>query len=279
MPTIKLTTCFNGSSNDGGIVFGFSETWYTDQAADAAVAAYKGLCLPRRLALLPEDVSVYGYRVQPATVKARSYTIRDKDGSAGPAANGGCNVPQDAALCRVFGALDGIVKNFWVHCLPDSFIETAGFVANAEVEALLRSFIGSVIQAGFKIRYQVPNAPAADILDVTAGGLVTLAAPVAGAVIGAKITVLHTRDRFGRAVRGTYKISNLGYTNTQVFTLMKWPGAEVVNSGTARLVQYDFTAIAPLPRKGAGPDPVIRPGVRKCGRPFGQLRGRVANRR
>jgi hypothetical protein len=279
MPDIKISTLFNGSSNAVKSVFGFSETWYTDRPADQAVQIYKTTIAQKRIALLPEDVSIYGYRVQPATAGARSYTVLEKDDLEGPAANGGANVPQDAALCRVFGTVDGVVKRFWVHCLPDSFINTGGFDAALGVEELLRAYITSVIAAGFKIRFQDTTAPSSDILSVAADGTCVLVNPLAGAVVGAKISILHARDRYGRGVRGIFRVSNVGYIDTSHFTIYHWPGAEIFNSGKARLVSYRTCPCNPLPRKGGIPDPIIRPGVRKCGRPFGQLRGRVSARR
>jgi hypothetical protein len=279
--TTKFTILFNGTARQGGIAFGFSETWYSQNAEDQCVANFRLDGLRERLALLPAAVKIIGYRVGQVPqvgVPTRAFTVSERQGAAG-AMQGVPNVPNDSALCQVFGTVGGTIKRFWIHCLPDIAVADADFVAAEDIPGKARSFLNSMRGSGFQFRYTVQNAATALVNAIDAMGNVTLNAAVAGAAPGATVQMLRVRDTSGKSVKGRFRIDTAGYTDTSHFRLLKWTGQVVAVSGQCRIVSYAYTSFQPIPGQGNKADPTVRPGVRKPGRPFGLLRGRAPARR
>ena len=72
--TIKASWLWNGTAAQDQLVFGFSETWYTNQSGDALIDIMR--VLVRQCAgILAKDTFLYGYRIgQPG---GRSVTVRE----------------------------------------------------------------------------------------------------------------------------------------------------------------------------------------------------------
>lgn len=275
---LKFTVLFNGATKFGDIVYGFSETYYTNDNADVAVTKYRANCAGIRAQLLPQGTKVYGYRVVDDSPNARAFTVIETTLLQGGRGVGGPNVPQDGALCRVFGQQPNILKRFWIHCLPDSYV-LEGTDFPPFVVALIRDYINACGTAGANIKFQSRIAPTAKINHISDIGLVNLNEPLVGAAPGVTVSVLKCRDINGKAVRGSFRISQNGFLNTQQFELLAWTGQTVNVSGVLRAQVFQYTPYKPIPDQGIYRDPTIRAGARKCGRPFGQLAGRVKRSR
>lgn len=272
--TLKATWLWNGTARDGRIMFGFSESWYTDDAP--SVALPKMIALAEiRAPLIATGTLLYGLRVQDTAPGSRAYTQSPPTTIEGAGRARYPNVPQDAALCQCFGTDAGTIKRFWLHDLPDQAVHNGDF-ADQNTLRLARAWINGLAAQGFKFRYLNKNAGDAAVQSIDANGNVTLLADLAGLAIGTVVQLLRVRDTNGKGVRGNFAIK--AYTDARHFQLDHWKGQTVGMSGKVRKIAYLFTSLQALPADGIGSDPTIRPGVRKCGRPFGQLRGRVAKR-
>lgn len=274
--TLKATWLWNGSSSDGRHVFGFSESWYTDLSGSNLVTSMDAIS-QKRVQLFGQGVNLFGYRIADTTPNSRAYTLYSKLVLNPPPRNGRLNVPQDAALCQILGSVAGTIKRFWLHALPDDAVSDANFTDGLNIVPLSRDFINALAADSYKFRYTVPGSPISEIVSIAANGDVVLQAPLVGAALFSTVQLFHVRGVDGRGKRGKFKIS--AFVDTQHFTLGRWPGDVVGASGKLRLTQYGFTTFPQLGGGRNGDDPTVRPGIRKCGRPFGQLRGRAVARR
>jgi len=274
--TLKATWLWNGSSANGRINFGFSESWYSDDSPAALFP--KMLAAARsRANILATGTFLYGFRVADTAPNSRAYTqlpgvsITSTQRSAPP------NVPQDAALCVVNGSVAGTRKRFWFHDLPDGVVSDSAFVDAEHIPDACRTIINQLGTLGFKFRYVVQTAPTAKVLSIGATGIVTTAEALTGVAVRSQVQLLKVRGVDGRGKRGKFYVEEV--TDEFSFKLRGWPGDVVGVSGKIRLLQYAYTSLEAIPANGIGSDPTVRPGVRKCGRPFGQLRGRAVARR
>jgi len=274
--TLKASWCWNGNAKGGLISFGFSENWYTEDAPAVLLPKMEVLARLRAVSMA-KGTEVYGFRIADTSPGSRAYTQRPNGRIGAPRAAGNPNIPNDAALCQCFGTVPGTVKRFWMHNLPDGYVDDCDFTAAASMPQRAREFINSLASNGFKFRYQVQNTAIADIQEITALGVVTTVQELAGVAQGSYVQLYHVRGTDGRGKRGKYRVASV--TNGRTFTLAHWPGDVVALSGKIRIVTYAFTGITPVPEEGLGSDPTLRPGTRKVGRPFGQLRGRAVARR
>lgn len=274
--TLKATWLWNGASNGGKSVYGFSESWYTDLAPDLLFPVMLNVARSRAR-FMARGTYLYGYRVADTAPNSRAFTQIERDTVSIGRTNGYPNVPQDAVLCAVNGTVAGTRKRFWFHNLPDDAVEDSGLVAASDIESKARDTINLLQQNGFKFRYAVQTAPTGRILSIDANGNVLTAEPIAGIAIRNVVQLLKVRGTDGRGKRGKFYVDAV--TSDFSFRLAHWPGDVVAASGKIRLVQYLYTSLVQIPATGLTSDPTIRPGVRKCGRPFGQLRGRAVARR
>lgn len=276
MPTLKATWLFNGSAADGNMLFGFSESWYTDDAPAVLLPKMREIA-QNRIGLCARNTRLYGYRIADTAPNSRAYTQIENATIAAPDRSGFPNVPQDAALCKCYGNIGGTLKRFWIHCLADDSVNNAQFVADQGIPRRIRTFINLLSDNGFKFRYLVPTAPTGRIQSIGADGVVQTLDPIAGIAVSSVVQLLRVRGTDGRTKKGMFAVSAV--ENEKKFTLANWSGGTVGMSGKIRLVQYGYTGINQVPNNGVLSDPTIRPGTRKCGRPFGQLRGRAVARR
>lgn len=265
MPDVKCTWLFNGGNLlTDEKVWGFSETWYSGLEGVALVAAMDNLSDQRRL-ILARDVKIVGYRIGQAN--GRSYVIR-KSFSA-PRENDYSNMPVDSALCQV--AVDGApaIKRFWLHDLPDDWVNVAQIVAARKRQ--IRAVIDAYSVFGFKVRTTNQAAATANILSITDAGVVTTV-QAHGLVANQLVSFLSCRDINNRPIRGQWIVQAPITANT--FTVAGWGGNVVARRGRVRVVNYSI-----LPALSLGDRGIISGGSRKVGRPFFQSRGRVPNRR
>lgn len=274
--TQKATWLYNGVARGGALSYGFSETWYSDDAPAVLLPKMEDFA-ELRMIIMARGCGLYGSRVADTAPGSRAYTQRPTAPIQAAARMGQPNVPQDAVLCQCFGTANGTVKRFWFHNVPDNVVDDADFVADKGIPEKCRNLINALARMGFKFRYQLQDTASAEIESIAANGDVVLVGNLAGAAQGSLVQLFHVRGTDGRGKRGKYRIQT--FTDGRHFKLAHWPGDEVANSGKLRIVTYAYTAIQQIPNAGIGSDPTIRPGVRKCGRPFGQLRGRAVARR
>jgi len=274
--TLKASWLWNGTARSGSISFGFSENWYTDDAP-AILLPKMEVIARQRVSFMARNTDVYGYRIADTSPGSRAYTQRPNARIAAARGAGVPNIPNDAALCQCFGTVGGTVKRFWLHNLPDGFVDDSEFTAESTMALKARTFINLLSENGFKFRYQVQNTASADIQSIDALGNVVLVQELAGVAQGSYVQLYHVRGTDGRGKRGKYRVDTA--TDTRHVKLAHWPGDIVALSGKLRIVTYQFTSIAVVPADGIGSDPTLRPGARKVGRPFGQLRGRAIARR
>jgi len=273
----KCTWLWNGQARNGALFFGFSETWYHDLPPSALISMMINAA-KLRVPILASGTVLYGFRL--GVVGEKSFTTRISEVIKAPLANSTPNVPQDAALCSVFGnAAPSPRKLFWLHNLPDDVVADAKFQTYPAVAIPAQNFTAHLAANGFKFRYQVLGAPSR-INGITAGGVVTLADPLVGVVPGSNVKLSRVRDVNGRGVRGIYRVAPDPAPTTTTFTLLGWGGKVVGASGKLSLITYAYAPVLAGNEKEGKVDSVLQvPGVRKCGRPFGQLRGRVSARR
>ncbi len=273
--TLKATWLWNGSVPSGRTMFGFSETWYTDDSPSGLLPKMEAFAADR-VSILARGVSLYGYRIQDVAPGSRAYTVKPNREIQGRRAQEYPNVPQDAALCKCYGTVAGTLKRFWFHVLPDDMVASGDFNPTSNVEGGARGLINSLAAKGFKFRYINQAAATANVVSIDAAGNVVTNQAVTGVAVNSVVQLLKVKGVDGRAKRGFFTVDTV--TDTSHFKLRAWDGGVVGVSGKIRIVQYAFTSIELVPDQGFNSDPTIRPGVRKCGRPFGQLRGRVTAR-
>jgi hypothetical protein len=274
--TLKCSWLWNGTAKAGNLSFGFSESWYTNDAP-AVLLPKMEQSARFRVPMLARGTILYGYRIADTAPGSRAYTVFPSGGIGAQRGAGTPNVPQDAALCQCYGTVPGTVKRFWIHCLPDDFVKDGDFDPGSGVPGDARAYINNLATAGFLFRYTLPTSPIAKIQSIDNTGVVVLQAPLVGAALNSIVQLYHVRGVDGRGKRGKFTIS--AFVDNQHFTLGHWPGDVVGASGSLRLTTYGFTSIQQVPPLGLQSDPTIKPGTRKCGRPFGQLRGRAVARR
>lgn len=268
---LKATWLFNGFSESSGISWGYSESWYSNLEGAQLEAAMDTISA-LRVAMLPTDASIVGYRIgQP---NGRSYVLRKiyKSPNEDPSTS---NVQVDSALCAM--SVNGVptIKKFWIHDLPDNSV--TGVSVSRNMGRKITAFCQGIQAQNFLCRYIVANAPKAQILQITALGLVTTIDAIAVGV-GNLVQFLNCKDNNGKTIRGKYVVTAVA--DNKNFTIAHWPGNVVARSGTARVQQFGFapcSVLRPAPHGESGS--VIKAGSRKVGRPFFQSRGRVSNRR
>jgi len=262
----KCTWLFNGGSFDGaGRVYGFSETWYSNLTGVDLVAAMDLVSAKRRL-ILAKGTTIVGYRIGLDT--GRAFVIRK--GLPAPSDNFTGNLPVDSALCEVGIQGKSSTKRFFIHDLPDNFVQDGEIVpiwAN-DIDAAVHAYV----QFGFLVRAQNPASSVSPILSIDALGNVvtTLAFPVA---INGRVQFLNCRDINNRAIRGQYIVDAIP-TDATHFHVAHWGGTVVGASGKVRLTQFVFRNAVELEGRS-----IIGAASRKVGRPFFQSRGRVPVRR
>ena len=274
--SLKASWLFNGTAAGGKISFGFSESWYTDLAPDLLLQRMKEIARTR-LRMCARNTVLFGYRIADTAPNSRAFTHRETANVQSSIRAGTPNVPQDAALCRCYGTVGGTLKRFWLHNLPDDMVEDGQFTEVGPLPTIARQWLNELLANGFKFRYKVPSAPTGRVQSIDSSGNVVLLEGIAGLAVSSLVQLLHVRDVNGRGVTGNFAVK--ARTSDAVFQLDHWPGGLIGMSGKIRLVQYAFSSIQEVPDQGAKADITIRPGSRKCGRPFGQLRGRVPARR
>ena len=274
--TLKATWLWNGSAASGKYAFGFSETWYTDDSVATLLPKMRNLARTMS-AVRARDTVLYGYRIADTAPNSRAFTQLEPSVIGAGHAAGLPNVPQDAALVKCYGSVAGTLKRFWLHCLPDGFVEDAQFTASSNMARRTRDIINELATEGFKFRYQVQTAPTGRVQSIDANGNVVTLDPITGIGVSSLVQLYHVRGLDGRGKRGNYAVE--AFTSEKSFKLAHWTGGAVGMSGKVRLVQFAYTGIQQVPGTGITSDPTIRPGTRKCGRPFGQLRGRAVARR
>lgn len=261
---VKATWLFNGSAS--GKVWGFSESWYTNLSGDILLAAMDLVSAKRRL-ILSGDSAIVGYRIGQPT--GRAFVIRRS--FLAPSRNGGSNLPVDCALCSVAVQGSPTIKKFFLHDLPDGFVENAAISNDADIRLPIQQAVDAYVQGGFQVRYQDPAAIKANVLSIDATGKVDT---VQNFVVlpNQVVSFLNARDVNNRTVRGQFVIKAV--TSPTEFTLANWTGQVVGRRGSVRLVSYLFGLSASRGELG-----VMAAASRKVGRPFFQLRGRVPIKR
>jgi hypothetical protein len=273
--TLKASWLWNGTARSNGILFGFSETWYTDDSPAALLPKMQQAAQARAL-LLANGTSLYGYRISDTAPGSRAYTQLPGTVIKAPRGNGTPNVPQDAVLCAMLGTVAGTRKLFWLHDLPDNAVEDGELGGNQSPDTV-RVYLNLLANLGFKFRYIVQSAPTGRVGSIDANGNVITLDPITGIAPRNVVQLLKVRGVDGRAKKGKFYVESV--TDESHFKLAAWTGGVVNISGKIRLVQYQFTSLTLIPQTGIGSDATIRVGTRKCGRPFGQLRGRAVARR
>lgn len=264
MPS-KATWLFNGRSgvDVDSSVFGWSESWYTGRAGADLEAAMDAISLVRA-AILASGSFIVGYRI--STGPGQAYVIRKS--FKPPFANDGCNLPVDSALCQVNIVGSNNLKRFWLHNLPDSWINQATIAPDRI--PFVRLTVKAYCDAGFGVRIQNQANAQIGVLSIDNTGLVTTIA-AHGLAVGNECSFLRCSDINGRTIRGQWIVTTVPSATT--FTVAHWPNLTVARSGKVRLTSFLYNnAVYPGDRS------VIRGGSRKVGRPFFQSRGRAAAR-
>ena len=204
------------------------------ESTDTIVATMDTISNIRRT-ILAHDVDIVGYRITFST--GRGYVLRKFFSS--PTRNSGSNLPVDAALCEVSSTAPGSVKRFWLHDLPDDYVMNGAIVRDnvAQINSVIKAYCDN----GFQIRYQDQLAASANILSITAAGLVTTRQAIA-LVEGQQVDLLHVRDINRKAIHGRYSVGHV--TDAQHFLLNSWPGNTVAEVGKVRLTSFLFSNAA-----------------------------------
>lgn len=261
----KATWLFNGSSVASGKSFGFSETWYTSRTGNDLLAAMDAVSVGRAN-LLAAGCAIVGYRI--GVDNGRSFVVRRS--FVAPGGNGNGNIPVDAALVQVGSAGSPNLKRFFLHNLPDSWINDGAVLPFFKIA--IRDVVKEYCDQLFAVRNLVPTAPTAPILSIDAAGNVVTTANIA-LVANQLVQFLNCRDVNNRVVRGQYIVDTV--TDATHFHIAHWTGQVVGRRGRVRLSQFQFGTGIYL-----GDDrTVIGAASRKVGRPFFQSRGRAPIRR
>ena len=274
--TVKASWLFNGTNTNGQLVWGFSESWYSNNSGDQLIAQMRTLARTR-IQFCASGTVLYGYRIgQPS---GKSITVREFSSIRAPRNNDAANVPQDAALCVCRGAAaTAPKKEFWMHCLPDDYVNDGAFANVNFMGQSAAAWVQGLLDAGFQFRYSQYGTPAR-IASISDAGAVVLSDNLVLAA-GTNVKLIRVRDVNARGVKGIYTIAATPAPTATTFTLLNWPGKTVGVSGKIATITYGYSNIvAPDPKPGTVASVLVRPGVRKCGRPFGQLVGRVSARR
>jgi len=264
---LKVSMLFNGLTGTSAsqvnvrTAFGFSETWYWDGTEAAAEAAAMTL-VRARVNILAANVQLYGIRIGDPT-SGKSYIRYPGSYPGGPATNGNANLPIDAALCYVTAGAPTVKKNFFFHCLPDTWVESGNLLTEhrTAVRTVLNALNGWCFMAYSRAQQPIP------IMSISAAGVMTLEENVTWPR-GTIVILNKVKDIYGRSIRGNWRVS-VGAANTNSVTLANWPNREVVNKGKARRYLQ-----VPVQVNAQSVRDVVGARGRKCGRPFGSPRGR-----
>jgi hypothetical protein len=270
----KCVWLFSGANAAGTISYGFSESWYSTDDQATALRKMQVVAQARAM-LLPTGCAIVGYRVQIAG--GRAITARENLRFQGGQVfnSSGTNIPTDAALCQALGSVAGTRKMFWIHALPDASVDDAGFTGLPPVPGIAQGFLSKLAQNGFQFQYVNQTLIEQPIQTIDATGKVTLNGAIQ-VIAGNTVQLVHARDINGKAVKGKFVIGEL--TDAAHFTLLNWPGNVIAGVGKMRPFQLLYTPIQDPAARGAEYQVTVRPGERKVGRPFFQLRGRVSAR-
>jgi len=253
---------------------GWSESYYssvgsiTQLRSRLITAGSWGIgLLPARAALLPSTGQIVGYRI--ATVFPRSGRTQTASAAWPGQFAANTDVPQMAVMCTAQSTTTSNIRRFALRGIPDFQVTYGEYTPSVTYQAAMTAFLNELSAWQFVGQdFAVTNFP---IVNVTAGGVVTVAGSMTFAV-GDAVQILSTvLDASGRKFTFKTKVT-VGVTAGNQVTVANWPLLPSTG-GIFRFLNYLLFNI-----DGANAT-ADRAAVRKVGRPFGQYRGRRSKRK
>lgn len=273
---IKVIMKFEGLTNESdssesiGLIgkrhqFGFTESvWQASNDLALCKTNLRNRLAPARALLLPLQVKL-AYATLYTATSGRG--IDFQLGFNGPSANAGINTANDAMLCETRKATAAVQRKWWVHCLPDGWLQFGELRLTPAQIGLVRAYFDALNDWSWLglIRNDLQTVKT---IDET--GLVTLAVNQPFAV-GQFVRISRTLNEQGKKKGGNFMVESIGPL-LQQFKLKDWTFGPTTG-GTVFRPSYDFMDI------GADEGPYVnRGGTRRVGRPFEQYRGRQSAR-
>lgn len=244
--------------------FGFSEHyWHSTGDVASAKTFFRNSYAPARAAILPANVTI---------VDALIYGDGAGRGVPVPIGTTGSQANSDqvnvAALCSSRHPSAPHQRRWWVHCLPDIWVQNGELHITVAQSLFFRTYFN--VMMGTSWLGLVQN-DLRDIVSVTTNGLVSLpgASPYS---VGQLLRVVRTLDANNRRRGGQKFVGSVGPLTHQ-FTLNDWTFGATTGGQIFRPT-YTFYSLG----DGEGPF-VERSGTKKVGRPFDLYRGRQPARR
>lgn len=244
--------------------FGFSETFWMNPGVAANVKTYiQTFFAPRRAGILPSNVKI---------LDALMYTSGGGRGTPVPIGMSGIQPVSDqvnvAALVSTRHTTAPAQRRWWVHCLPDVFVQSGELYLTVAQAGQFQSYLTAM--NGTQWLGLVQNS-LQSVITISTNGLVTLPG-VSPFSVGQLLRVTRTLDASKRRVGAQKFVASIGPLSNQ-FTLADWTlGA--TTGGSIFRPTYDFYTIG----EGDGAH-IERAGTKRVGRPFDLYRGRQPARR
>lgn len=252
---------FSGSDHS----FGFSESHWL--AGDTTFLQAKNWLRnkygPTRKYLLPSQCRM---------VDALVYADGDGQGAIVPlgivGAGGPTDQPNVAMLCTSSSPVAAAQRHWWVHCLPDAFVQNGELaLTNLQAESV-QDYFNALKETAW---YGLTRTGLVKVRTISAAGLVTADA-VHTFVVGDTVRITRTVTPDSRQHGYEGVVSAIGPLPTQL-TLTGWTLGDTVRG---KMFKPDFGFIS----MGSGNGPIaVRSGTKRVGRPFGAFRGRQPVRR
>lgn len=281
MAMLRISYMFNYSTSSTRRGAGWSESWYYPSSLPLAgpIRALLGNMAVRRSAMLPQAVSIVGYRAtevddtvgSPGTA-LRSITVSlNIPGTIVPAhGNAAQDICQQAVLCQVLGTGTKNVRNFDMRGMIDDWFIGCDFTFDAAFTVPFNAYMSALQAAGFCFRGINLASPLVGIQSIDNTGLITTLAPMTWAA-GSIVNMFRVRDTNDKPVKGSFVLKAPVTATTA--TLLNWKGQTVGQNGKVRVKSYTYPQIQNFSWN------IQRGTVRKTGRPFGLFLGRRLVRR
>lgn len=250
---------------------GWSESFWSDKNI-ANAGGYFNYWVDRRIALLPKECSVVGYRVEqfdiagnkliPLGASSRRLVLPG-------GYNGHVDMPQNALQISGSSGGGANTSRFSLRGMPDEIIVRGEYAPDPAFLTAMRSYINDIPTQGFGFVGRDRSLPVGKVNRTDGGtGVVTLSANIGGVANQSYLRFLKARDDSGRAIKGSFLITAIA---GNLYTLQNMTQTMTKPNGLARVDVMQFFSFGGLT--------VARAIVRKIGRPFESYRGRASRKR
>ncbi len=264
--TLEINVGTTGIDNAGVRVGGFSESYYSDKAADDPTIETDARNLAIiRAKLLPIGAKIVGQRIQQVDPVGPSISLA----AVSPGASGlATDLPQMALLFHM-RSTDGTNNRLvTLRGLPDSLVVTGEYRPQANYTQAIRDYFNEISNF-WLMKGRVRTNPQIKVSSVTVGGLVTLQGDH-GLEIADQVIFLRTRNSENELVKGVFYVEDVPSANT--FLIANWAneGFGAITKGKVRKHEEDYFSLRIRDDELAQPRAIVR----EVGRPFGQFSGR-----